>query len=252
MDKFGWLGGPARTFSGMKRTTSVLHELLRAARWYRRVFAALAAAIAVYFGLLALSPPPAPTVAVVAAGRDLPGGAVPAAADLRVVRLPPDAVPSGAVKPGSDLVSRVLAAPVRAGEPLTDARFLAPGLVRRLGPGQVRGSPDGTGGGPGTELSSGSVAYPVRIDDAEIVALLRVGDRIDILAASSSESPTADRVATAVPVLALPAPGRSTGSVTGSTGSGALVVIAAPLRTVTQIAQAAVNSRLSVALTAPG
>jgi SAF domain len=238
----------------------MLRELLRAARWRRRVFAGLAAAAAVYFGLATLAPEPAPTVAVVAAGRDLPGGSVPAASDLRTLRLPADTVPAGAVRPGSELLSRVLASPVRAGEPLTDARFLSPGLVRRSGPDPDRSSVDdpgrgsaddpdrGSGSDPGGKSGDGQVAYPVRIDDAEVVALLRVGDRIDILAASSSASTRADRIATAVPVVALPAPGRP-GAMGGSGGSGALVVIAAPVRTVTQIAQAAVNSRLSVALT---
>jgi Flp pilus assembly protein CpaB len=232
----------------MKSTTSVLRDLFRAARWHRRLLAAVAAAAAVYFGLVALSPPPPPTVAVLAAARDLLGGAVPAAADLRTVRLPSGAVPAGALKPGSDLAGRVLAGPVRAGEPLTDARFLAPSLVRRLGAESVRGSPESAVSGHG----DASVAYPVRIDDAEVVALLRVGDRIDILAASSSGSPTADRVATAVAVVALPTSGRGAGSLAGSTASGALVVVSAPLRTAARIAQAAVNSRLSIALTAPG
>lgn len=203
--------------------SNAFRELLRAVRWHRRLVAGLAAAVAAYFGLAALSPGPPPTVAVVAAARDLPGGSRPADGDLRTVRLPPGAVPAGAVRPGDDLRARVLAAPVRAGEPLTDARFVAPGLLRQ----------------------AGAVAYPVRIDDAEVAGLLRVGDRIDLFAAGG-ESAVARLVASGVRVLALPAaPARGV-----SGGSGALLVLAVPPASAAVIAQAAVDTKLSVALTA--
>ena len=130
----------------------MFRDLLRAARWHRRLLAGIAAAAAVYFGLVALSPAPPPTVAVLAAARDLAGGAVPAGGDLRTIGLPPGSVPDGALRPGADLTARVLSGPVRSGEPLTDARFLAPAAV-----------------------PAGSLAYPFRIDDADISALLRVG-----------------------------------------------------------------------------
>lgn len=202
--------------------SNAFRELLRAVRWHRRLVAGLAAAAAAYFGLAALSPGPPPTVPVLAAARDLPGGARPADGDLRTVRLPPGVVPAGAVRPGDDLGSRVLAAPVRAGEPLTDARFVAPGLVRQ----------------------AGVVAYPVRIDDPEVAGLLRVGDRIDLFAAGG-EAPAARRVASGIRVLALPAP-----AARGPSGTaGALVVLAVPPASAAVIAQAAVDTRLSVALT---
>jgi Flp pilus assembly protein CpaB len=196
-----------------------LRDLVRAAGWHRRLLASLAAAAAVYFTVTAVSPDPPPTVAVLAAARDLPGGAVPGAGDLRTIRLSPDVVPHGAVRPGTPLGSRTLSGPVRAGEALTDARFLAPGLVRRH-----------------------TVAYPVRIDDAEAVALLRVGDRVDVLAASATVRRDAARVAAAVPVLALPAPA-------SGASRGALVVLSVVPETAADLAQAAVNSRLSLALT---
>lgn len=210
----------------MSRTNSLLRDLLKAARWHRRLLAGVSAAAAVYFGLLAVSPAPTPTVAVLGAARDLPGGAVPSAADVRTLQLPAPIVPAGAVRPGTDLAKRVLAAPVRSGEALTDARFISPGLAGRAG--------------------DGLVAYPVRLADADIAALLRVGDRIDLYAATSSESATAGQVAAGVRVIALPAPGRGSGS---SGSSGAVVVVAATPSTVAGLAQAAANSRITVALT---
>jgi Flp pilus assembly protein CpaB len=197
---------------------SLLRDLLRAARWHRRLLAGVAAAAAVYFGLLALSPSPPPTVAVLAAARDLTGGAVPTLDDLRTVDLPPGAVPSGALSPGADLTARLLSGPVRAGEPLTDARFLAPPAV-----------------------PSGSVAYPFRVDDAEISALLRVGDHVNLYAASSTTADAASLLGRSVRVVALPAPRSAT--------AGALIVVATTPEIATRLAQASTNSRITVALT---
>lgn len=170
-----------------------------------------------YFGLLALSPAPPPTVTVLAAARDLTGGAAPARGDLRTVELPPGSVPAGALKPGSELTSRVLSGPVRAGEPLTDARFLAP---------------------PG--VPPGAVAYPVRVDDADVTTLLRVGDRLNLYAATSTTADAAKLLARAVPVLALPEP--------RSGAAGALIVVAATPEVASRLAQAGTNSRITVAL----
>ena len=59
-----------------------------------------------------------------------------------------------------DPVGRVLAAPLRAGEPVTDVRLV----------------------GPADRGPTRLVAVPVRLPDPGMVALLRVGDRIDLLA----------------------------------------------------------------------
>ncbi|MGW1346578.1 Flp pilus assembly protein CpaB [Kribbella sp. NPDC002412] len=200
------------------RNPFALRELFHAVRWHRRLLAGVAAAAAVYFGLTALSPPPPPTVAVLAAARDLAGGAVPTGSDLRTVDLPPAAVPDGALEPGADLTARVLTSPVRAGEPLTDARFLAPVAVPK-----------------------GELAYPFRIDDADISALLRVGDHINLYAATSTQADSANLLARAVRVVALPTPRTTT--------TGALIVVATTPDTATRLAQAGTKSKLTVALT---
>ncbi len=171
-----------------------------------------------YFGLQALSPPPPPTVSVLAAARDLEGGAVPARSDLTTVELPPGSVPDGALRPGTDLTGRTLSGPVRSGEPLTDARFLGPALVE-----------------------PGSVAYPFRIDDADISALLRVGDHVNLYGATSTPSGDANLLARAVRVVALPPPRTTT--------TGALIVVATTPATAGRLAQAGTNSRITVALT---
>lgn len=135
--------------------------------WARRLGAAGLAALAVGLGLSSLRPPESAWPGVRVAARDLPAGTVLGARDVRVVRVPPDAVPSGAL---SSVAGQVLAAPVRRGEALTDARV-------RSARGLLVGQPPGL------------VAAPVRVADADTVDLVQPGDRVDLLATGS---PSAD------------------------------------------------------------
>ncbi len=101
-------------------------------------------------------------VSVLVAARDLAGGATVGAADVRPVPFAPERVPAGALAAARQAVGQRLSGPVRRGEPITDARLLGPGLA--------------------TGLSSESVAVPVRLADGGTAALLRPGDRVDLLA----------------------------------------------------------------------
>jgi len=160
------------------------------------------AAGAVAIGLGVVAPPPPPTVPVVVAGSDLSGGGVLAAADLAVRHFPPSAVPSGAAHSAARWVGRTLAAPVRAGEPLTDVRVVGPGLVAGYG--------------------QGTVAAPVRIADADSVALARVGDRVDVIAPDPRGQLPPTLAVGRAPVVAIPEVDDELGSGT----AGALVVLA--------------------------
>ncbi|MEO3826662.1 SAF domain-containing protein [Actinomadura sp. B10D3] len=181
---------------------------VRSAR-LRRPLAALFAAAAAGLALVALRPGPPPSVRVLGAARDLPAGRALTASDLRPIALPPDAVPAGALRSGG--AGRVLAGPMREGEPLTDARVVGDGLLRGQGP--------------------GTVATPVRMADAGAVRLLRPGDRIDVLAvppgSAQPDGPPPDAwgrearvVVSGVPVVAVPRPRDRGGQ------EGALVVLA--------------------------
>ena len=108
-----------------------------------------------------------------------------------------------------DPVGQVLAAPLRSGEPVTDVRLVGPEL---------------TAGQPGL------VAVPVRLPDPGMVALLDVGDRIDLLATDPQEG-GASVVATDVPVLAIPAADDRTSA---SGLPGRLVVVGAEAAQVTR------------------
>ena len=196
----------------------------------RRPLAALLAAAAAGLGLIALRPGPPPSVRVLAAARDLPAGATLTRSDVRHVDLPPGTAPSGALRsaPG-----RVLAAPMRRGEPLTDARVVGDGLLSGYG--------------------RDTVATPVRIADADAVRLVRPGDRIDVLTTPAPPSlpdtpPPPGRadarvVAAALPVITVPAPGEA------GDRQGALLVLATTRAQA--LALAAATAPLSLAITPP-
>ena len=196
----------------------------RAVLLRRRLLAALCLGVAVLAGLRTVAAPPAPTEPVLVAARDLPAGTVLEAGDLRVARFADGTAPDSGLSRGQG-AGRTLAAPVAAGEPVTGVRLVAPGLLH---------------GYPGL------VAVPVRIPDPDTVALLRVGDLIDLLATDPGGGGT-DLVASQVPVLALPQdPEESSPMATNSVASGRLVVIGTTAEMSETVADASVRRFLTV------
>ena len=203
---------PAR--DPLSRARDAARTVRRAVLRRRRLLAAALTAVAAAAGLHAVAAPPGPTTRVVVAAHDLPAGAVLTPRDLAAVDLAPDTVPRDVV---DDPVGRILAGPVRAGEPVTDVRLVGPDLVAGL--------PD-------------LVAAPVRLPDAAMVDLLRVGDRIDLVAADPQRG-TSQVVAAGVPVLALPTTAEAIGA---SALPGSLVVVGVGEGDVGPLAQASVRS----------
>lgn len=192
----------------------------------RQVAAAVLAALAL---LLALRPPPPAAsaaepelVRVTVASRDLPAGTVLTGADLAVARYPPAAVPTGAATARESLFQRVLAAGVRAREPITDARLIGAGLTALL---------------PG-----GQVAAPVRLADLAVAGLVRTGDRVDVLAVLP-DAAAAEVVAGDALVLAATGAGEEAGA--------GLLLIAVDDATAARLAAAATTSTLTVNLPPP-
>ena len=198
------------------RLTGVRRRLRRAVLRHRRLLAALLTAVAVAAGLHTVAAPPPSTVTVSVAARDLPAGAVLRADDLVAADFAPGSVPDDLA---GDAVGRTLAAPLRRGEPVT--------VVRLVGPLLTDGSP-------------GLVATPVRLPDGGMVALLEVGDRVDLLAADPRAG-DAEVVASGLPVLAIPDETEAEG-VTASGLPGRLVVVGAAADEVPRIAAAAVRT----------
>ncbi|GAA2370878.1 SAF domain-containing protein [Nonomuraea africana] len=181
----------------------------------RRLLAAALTALALACGLTVLRPGPGPTTAVLVAAKDLkPGPLRPG--DLRAVRLPSSAVPDGALHTGA--VGRILASPLRRGEPVTDVRLLGPGLLATLPP--------------------GTVATPVRIADPDAARLLVPGDSVGVLAAWDGGQ-AAQTVAERMPVITVP-PSQSE--------AGALVVLAASPDQARMLAAAQAGGHLSVTI----
>ncbi|MFW3170579.1 Flp pilus assembly protein CpaB [Geodermatophilus sp. CPCC 206100] len=203
----------------LRRPRSLLHTA-------RQALAGLLAAAAL---VLALRPDPAPAVPPeartapgVVATADLAPGAVLGPDDLTVVRWPTALRPVGTAAEPEPLVGQVLAGGLRAGEPVTDARLVGAGLTALLAPGQV--------------------AAPVRPADLAVSALVRPGDRVDVLA-TAPEAARAEVVAAAALVLAAPRP--------DDDGEG-LLLLAVDGATAAVLAAAATTATLTLSLPPPG
>ncbi len=201
--------------------------LLRAAARHRVLLAAGLAAASVAAALQSLTPAHEPQVRVLAAAHDLPAGAVLGGDDVKAMPLPRSAVPAGVLTAAVPFTGRLVAAPLRRGETLTDVRLVGAGLLAGL-------------------ADDGLVGVPVRLADAEAAALLQPGDVVDVLSASAgpTASGPAQVAAAAVRVLAVPARG-------SDTGEGALVLLAASPTAGARLAAAAVQGRLSVVVRPP-
>lgn len=180
-----------------RRLAAAAREVRRALLVRRRLLSAVCAMVAVLAALRALAPPAPPSVDALVAVRALAAGSVVEVGDVVSAPLPPAAVPSDAAR---SPVGRTLASAVGAGEVLTEARLVGPSLLSGR---------------------DGEVALPVRVPDAEVVGLLRVGDRIDLYVADpAAAEPAGLRVLEAALVLAIPAAKERA-------GEGRLVVLAA-------------------------
>ena len=117
------------------------------------------------------------------------------------------------------MVGRTLAAPMSRGEPVTSLRTVAPGLLR---------------GYPGT------TAVPLRITDAAVVDLLRVGDRVSLVVADPDGRHLLGCCSRTSPSWRSPGPraGLSSGT------PGRLVVAAVPTAAASEVAATAATSIL--------
>lgn len=198
-----------RSATGSRRRRSLFHDLYhelgRAVSWHRRKLAAVAAVGAVLATVSAALPPDRPSTEVLVTTTALAGGVTLGSTDVTLRRLPEDAVPTGAATDPAAVVGRTLVAPLPANAVLTDLSVLS----------------DRTLADPGLVIA------PLRIGDATIAGLLRVGDRVDVVSGATAGS-RATVVASDVRVVALPAdPGADGLGVTAGGNGGQLVLVAA-------------------------
>ncbi|KRC66235.1 hypothetical protein ASE12_16615 [Aeromicrobium sp. Root236] len=149
---------------------------------HRRTLAAVFAGLAVLTALSALRQQPAGT-AVLVTSRDLRSGHVLTASDLRTATVPPSARPSHSLDRAA-AVGRRVAGPMREGEAVTDYRVLEDDALSGYG--------------------DDAVLTTIRVDRADGLTGLHVGDRIDVVAVDPDGESKAAVVARAVEVVTLP------------------------------------------------
>ncbi|MGA7690094.1 MAG: SAF domain-containing protein, partial [Jiangellales bacterium] len=117
-----------------RRVRRLWRDARRFARRYQRWVGAGLIGLAALLALSVLAPPPAATVVMTVAARDLPAGALLVSDDLRDVPAPAALVPAAALD-RSGALGQVLLAPVAAGEAITAARLTGSGLLAGTPPG---------------------------------------------------------------------------------------------------------------------
>ncbi|ANN15092.1 hypothetical protein SD37_05065 [Amycolatopsis orientalis] len=184
-----------------------------------------------FSGLVALFLPASargtPGTATVVSARDLPAGALLRPGDLKLVDLPEDVRPQGALGQTVSAEGRLLVGAARAGEPLTDVRLLGAAI-------------------PGTGDPESSTV-PVRLADAGIAELLRPGQRVDVVAAAEAGR-EASVLASAAVVTAV-GEQEAAGTRSPKPGSkGPLVLLSLPSAIATRVAATSLERSITVTL----
>ncbi|NYE95179.1 Flp pilus assembly protein CpaB [Psychromicrobium silvestre] len=213
--------------------SAIFRRLFRLLRRRRRLLAALLLCAAAAVAVEQLTPVDQFTASALSATADLPTGTVLSAAQLKIVRLPPAAVPDAAFNDPEQVIGQQLAAPLRRGQLLTDASLLGHSLL--------------IGAPPGTE------AVPVRVADPATMAWLLPGQLVTVVLSIEDQAgrygPGAV-LASAVPVLWIPAkePGSSSWSTLGESSASGLVLLAAPKNQSKSLAGASSRGKVSLVL----
>jgi Flp pilus assembly protein CpaB len=149
---------------------SVLSRLLAARPDWSRTYAArriAAGALVILAAVIAMrSDPHGDRTEIVVATHDLASGVELTANDVRLETRTAATVPDGAQSDVDAVVGATLAGPARHGEVLTDVRVLGPRLAESVA-------------GPDARI------VPLPLADSAVLDLVRPGDVVDVLAASS-------------------------------------------------------------------
>lgn len=212
----------------------------RITRRYRRPLAAALLVLAVASLIRPVAEARGVTGSALVLSRPLAAGEVIGIDDVVEIDVPADTLPDDALTDLDQMIGARLSVAASAREILTPSRLVA---------------------GAGS-LAPGKVVAPVRIADTQAAALVRVGDLVDVLAASSSRTLTeaasepAATVAAGARVVGAPAAASASAerrgglfdATTSGFDGGGLVLLAVDDDTAARLAGAAASSRLSIVL----
>jgi flagella basal body P-ring formation protein FlgA len=169
-------------------------KIINLIRWHRRGVAAVLAGVVVFAALSAVTAKDSSDlVTVVVASRLVAPGSTVTVGDVKLARMPPQAVPDGVITQAQDAVGKVAGTGIRAGQILTDLTLVG-----------------------GTE-TDGTVVLSVRLDNPELASLAPPGTRVTLYATTSAQP-----VASHVLVVAVPAV--SSGNVLSGSSATVLLV----------------------------
>lgn len=218
--------GRRRERGGPRTLAPLLRDRLETAwhgGWSRTVLLRRAAAglLVLLAAALALSPQAgsAQGVPTVVAARDLAPGVTLDAAAVQLQRYPADVVPDGVIGSVDEVAGRLLAAPLRRGEPVTDVRLTGAALARR-----ISADPE-------------AVSVPVRLSDPDVAALLHPGATVDVVTLGERQDEPVV-LATGARVLAVLPAGRGV--------DGRLVLVALDPDAATRVAGASLSQAVTV------
>jgi Flp pilus assembly protein CpaB len=208
---------------GESLNPTALSRLIGALRpdWSRTVAArrVAAGALVVLAGVAALRPDPQDDrTAIVVAARDLAPGVELTNADVRLETRTATTVPDGSQSDPAEVVGATLAGPARRGEVLTDVRLLGPRLAE-------------SAAGPDARI------VPLHLADSALLDLIRAGDVVDVLAATTSDTGDDSRpevIATDAIVVLVSEKQKGAGS-----RSDRVVLVALPAHAANEVAGAA-------------
>jgi hypothetical protein len=193
--------------------------LLRAARWHKRAIGICALVISVLAAFSWWVEANAPGIEVVVSTHAIPANQQVSSGDVKVVRIPADAVPKGALTSTAEALGRRVVHGISEGAVLGADAFSSATLVSQ---------------------ADGEVLVPVHLADEAAMTLLRVGSNITIVGSSYDGYVTT--LASSVRVALLP--GESSGGLV-STGSGAVILVACPRNVALTLAGAG-DQRLNI------
>ncbi len=213
--------------AGPRTLAPLLHDRVAAA-WHssgwRRTLLVRRTAAGLLVGLaaiLALGPQAGsgPRAQIVVAARDLAPGAVLDAGAVALRELPQHTVPDGAMTSVDAVAGRLLAAPLRRGEPITDVRLAGAELARIA------------------TADPAAVGVPLRLSDPGVAALLHPGATVDVvtLGKTRQQPLVLARGATVLAVLD-----------TAASADGNLVLVALQPEAATRVAAASLSQPVTV------